>query len=143
MVRMNSNGAGRTSAGRRRFDIGPATVRSAIANGSRLLDGIDARSAPARRYRDITSAVASDLGGADQLTEVEQQLVRSFAGLVVLREHLDARALNGEGVSSAQYTRIVNSLRRLAATIGIERRARDVTPDATERVLEAIRSGAA
>jgi hypothetical protein len=71
---------------RKRITVTRATVRSAIANGSRLLDSIDARSAPARRYRDLQDDIARDLG--DDLTTTQLQLVRSAAGLVCLREAL-------------------------------------------------------
>ena len=121
---------------RKRFEITPSKVRSAVANGSRLLDGLDARSAPARRYRDLQHAIAQDLGGPDALTEAQLQLIRSAAGLVVLREALDAKALNGEPIDTAQYTRIANTLRRVLSTIGLQRRPRDVTPTLEEYVRE-------
>ena len=63
-----------------------------------MLDGIDARSAPARRYRDISLALASDMSVIDNLSEAQRQLVRSAAGLVVIREYWDGKSLNGEPV---------------------------------------------
>lgn len=143
---MEPNGTGQKSpATRRRFEIGPAAVRSAIANGSRLLEGLDGRSAPARRYRDMIAALASDLGGRDNLTEAQFQLIRSAAGLVVLREALDAKALNGEAIDTGDYCRISNCLRRVLSTVGLDRVPRDVTPnrDATGQIINAIRAGVA
>jgi hypothetical protein len=49
--------------------------------------------------------------------------------LIVLREHLDAKAVNGEKVNTAQYCRLANSTRRVAATLGLSRVANDITPD--------------
>jgi hypothetical protein len=115
-------------APRRRFDITRSAQRSAIANGSRLLDGLDARSAPARRYRDLANAIAQDIGGLDVLTQAQLQLARSASGLVVLREALDAKLLRGEPVDVAAYCRISNSLRRLLSTIGLKRVPTDITP---------------
>jgi len=113
---------------RRRFEIRDTKARSAIANGTRLLVNLDHRSAPARRYRDLISAVSADLGGYDRLTEAQIQLVRSAAGLVVLRERLDQKSLNDERIDVAEYCRISNSLRRVLQTIGLQRAARNVTP---------------
>ena len=76
--------------------------------------------------------MAQDLGGPDHLTEAMLQLIRSAAGLIVLREELDSKAANGEQVSVVEYCRISNSLRRLLATIGLERRSKDVTPHPLE-----------
>jgi hypothetical protein len=121
---------------RRPITVGTAAQRSAVANGSRLLDGLDGRSAPARRYRDIAVAIATDLGGYDSLTEAQLQLVRSAAGLTVLREALDAKALNGERIDVGEYCRISNSLRRLLSTIGLDRTSRDVTPSVSEYVAQ-------
>lgn len=114
---------------RAQFEIRETRARSAISNGSALLTGLDHRSASARRFRDVINSLASDLGGADALSEAQLQLVRSAAGLIVLRERLDLRALNDEAISVAEYARITNSLRRVLATLGLQRVPRDVTPD--------------
>jgi len=124
--------AGKSMQVRDRFEIKDTKARSAIANGSRLLVGLDHRSAPARRYRDLISSIAADLGGYDSLTEAQIQLVRSAAGLVVLRERLDGKALNDERVDVAEYCRISNSLRRVLQTIGLQRVLRNVTPTVEE-----------
>ena len=116
-------------AHRERFDISRSKLRSAISNGRSLLTGIDARSAPARRYRDVSDAIAQDLGGHNFLTQGQLHLIRSAAGLVVLREHLDAKVLSDERIDTTEYTRIVNSLRRVLTTLGLDRVPRDVTPD--------------
>ena len=43
--------------------------KSAISNGTRLfIDGLDGRSALARRYRDLVAEFVSDLGGADVIS---------------------------------------------------------------------------
>jgi hypothetical protein len=123
---------------RKRFAIMPSAVRSAIANGSKLLDNLDARSAPARRFRDVQNDIARDIsGGIDHLTEAQLQLVRTAAGLVVMRESFDTAALNGEEVSVSEYCRVSNSLRRVLATIGFNRVPRDITPrPLRERLLD-------
>lgn len=112
---------------RERLEITRSKLRSAVSNGRSLLVGIDQRSAPARRYRDVADAIASDLGGHDALSEAQLHLVRSAAGLVVMRERLDAMALNDEKIDTSEYCRLTNSLRRLLATLGLKRVPRDVT----------------
>jgi hypothetical protein len=93
---------------------------------------VDGRSTIARRYREIGAAIATDLGGGAELTEAQQQLIRSAAGLVVLREKLDVLAVNGEKVDIGEYTRITNSLTRLLSAIGLERVPRNITPTLSE-----------
>ena len=106
-----------------------AAFRTAIGNGSRVLDGVDGRSHVARRHVEISASIASDLGGAALLSEAQLQLIRSAAGLVILREDLDSKAVNGERIDVATYCRISNSLRRVLGTIGLKRVPRDITPD--------------
>ena len=113
---------------RPRLALPQREFRTAIGNGSRVLDGIDGRSHVARRHVEITAAIAQDCGGIDVVSEAQLQLIRSAAGLVILREDLDSKAADGERIDVATYCRISNSLRRVLSTIGLERRAKDITP---------------
>jgi hypothetical protein len=117
-----------------RLSIPRRTFRTSIANGSRVLEGVDGRGHIARRYAEVAGAVAADLGGDDRLTELQRHLVRSVAGMVILRENLDAKAVNGEKVNTSQYCRLANSTRRVAATLGLSRVARDVTPSLSDYI---------
>ena len=83
-------------AGRGQTDIPHARVRTAIANGRAILEGIDNRSHTARRYRELNALISHDVSPDADLTEAQKQLIRSAAGLVVLRERLDVKAVNGE-----------------------------------------------
>jgi hypothetical protein len=100
--------------------------RTKLANGRAVLDGIDGRSWIARRYREIAAALSVDLGG--DLTEAQKQLVRSAAGLVVLRERLDVEAANDRPIDYQEYCTISNSLRRVLRDIGLRRIPKDITP---------------
>jgi hypothetical protein len=124
---------------RKPIRVTKAVARSAITNGSRLLDGLDERSRPARRYRDVQFDIANDLGGMDALTETQRHVVRSIAGLVVLREALDVKLLNGEDVHTATYCTIANTLNRLVTTIGLRRVPRDITPGRPKSFQEYIK----
>jgi hypothetical protein len=101
--------------------------RSRMTNGTALLPDIDGRSAIARRFKDITSAILADQGGADQCSQSRLQLVRRFAAAAVLAEQLESRLANGEQIDIQEHALLCSTLARLASRIGIERRARDVT----------------
>src|SRR5438094_117339 len=85
-------------------------------------------SAIARRLKDITSSILADQGGADQCSESRLQLVRRFAAAAVLAEQMESRLANGEQIDIQEHALLCSTLTRLAQRIGIERRARDVTP---------------
>jgi hypothetical protein len=53
--------------------------------------------------------------------------VRRFAAAAVLAEQMESRLANGEQID-IQHALLCSTLTRLAQRIGIERRARDVTP---------------
>jgi hypothetical protein len=106
----------------------PPTLRSAVTNGSKLLEGVDQRSPLARRYRDIAGAIIADLGGEDMCSEVKKQLIRRFAGDSVLAERMEAALVRGEQVNIAEYTALSSSLVRLANRIGVERVPKDIGP---------------
>jgi hypothetical protein len=102
--------------------------RSRMTNGTALLPNIDGRSAIARRFKDITNGILADQGGADQCSESRLQLVRRFAAAAVLAEQMESRLANGEQIDIQEHALLCSTLTRLAQRIGIERRARDLTP---------------
>lgn len=102
------------------------TNRSRITNGSDVLASVDGRSANVRRYRDILAQLISDMGGDP--SEAQAQIGRRAAALALWCEDKDAAAANGEPLDIASYTTASNALRRLLADLGLERRARNVTP---------------
>jgi hypothetical protein len=106
-------------------------ARSRISNGSAVLPGVDGRSTWVRRLRDLIGLHLSDLGGDDAVSEAERSIVRRAATLTVELERLEQTfALAGEAAPEQidLYQRTANSLRRLLESVGLERRAKDVTP---------------
>ena len=102
--------------------------RSRVSNGSALfLDGVDGRSALARRYRDIIKQLVSDLGGDP--SEAQSLIVRRASTLAVWCEQAEAEMAEGKDLDIGEFTTTTNALRRLLADIGLERRSRDITPD--------------
>jgi len=99
------------------------TNRSRVTNGTRLLEGVDGRSAEARRYRDLCMSFADDCGGAASLTEAQRSLVRQCAMLAVQSEKHQAAMIRGEDVNVEQQTRVANSLSRTLSRLGVRKRA--------------------
>ena len=108
-------------------------ARSRITNGRSLLPrGADGRTLWVRRFRDLIALHLADLGGEAAVSEAQQALVRRAATIIIALERMEFTfATEGEGTPHQLelYQRLSNTLRRLLQTIGLERRARDVTPD--------------
>jgi hypothetical protein len=103
------------------------TASSRITNGSDVLAGVDGRSAMVRRYRDILGQLVDDMGG--EPSEAQLQIARRAASIAIWCEDKDAAAANGEPMDIGSYGTAANALRRLLADLGLERRARNITPD--------------
>jgi hypothetical protein len=116
-----------------------AQARSRLSNARDLLPNVDGRSLIARRYRDIVSAIASDQGGADRLSETRLQLIRRFAAAACLAEQLEARLARGEQIDIQEHCLIVSTMVRVAQRIGVDRVPRDVAPS----LAEYLKQGAA
>ena len=57
------------------------------------------------------------------------QLIRRFAACAVLCEAQEARMANGEALDIGEYSTLVSTQVRVAQRIGINRTAKDITPD--------------
>ena len=90
------------------------------------LPGVDGRTLAARRYRELVSGIASDLGG--DLSIAKQAIVCRAASLITWAEQAEADFAKSGKLDVATYTTAINSLRRLLADIGLDRQAKDV-PD--------------
>jgi hypothetical protein len=108
------------------------TTRSRITNGKQLLANVDGRTADARRYRDLCTSLADDLGGAASLTEAQRALVRQAAAMIVQSETLQGAVLRGELVDSEQLVRLCNAATRILSRLGVKRERRNPTPSLHE-----------
>jgi hypothetical protein len=105
--------------------------RSAIANGSALLPGVDGRSAWVRRCRELINDHIGDLGGEDNTSTAERSIIRRAAVLTTELERLEVKfAGAGQATDSDLdlYIRASGNLRRLLEAVGLQRRARDMGP---------------
>jgi hypothetical protein len=134
---MTSEVAPRKLTGRKPVPGSKVYGRSRITNGNGvLLPDIDGRSCIARRYRDITSAILVDQGGADQCSESRMQLIRRFAAAAVLAEQMEAKLVGGAEIDIQQHATLSSTLVRLAQRIGIDRIPRDITPSLSEYLAD-------
>lgn len=102
---------------RTHIDGSLSTVRSAVSNGSRLLSGVDGRSALARRFRDLVKEYTSELGGEDIMTAPMTAMVRQAAAVTVETERMQAAIVRGEDVDAEQLVRLTNTLTRLMTNL--------------------------
>jgi hypothetical protein len=106
----------------------PSRARSAVTNHKDLLPGLDGRSASARRFRDLVNAFVADMGGLDCCSEIRLGLLRRLAATTVQAEMLEARMVNGEAIDIATLCTLASTTVQLSQRLGLERRARNVTP---------------
>jgi hypothetical protein len=106
----------------------PVACRSRVTNHNALLPGVDGRSKAARRFRDIVAALVADQGGLDRCSEARLQLIRRFAAAAVMSEQMETRIAAGESIDVGEYSQLSSTMVRCASRIGIDRRARNVTP---------------
>ena len=106
----------------------PTRARTAVTNHIDLLPGLDGRSASARRFRDLVNAFVADMGGLDCCSEIRLGLLRRLAATTVQAEILEARMVNGEAIDIATLCTLASTTVRLSQRLGLERRARNVTP---------------
>lgn len=133
-----------------RASVGAATVsgrlrdqRSRITNGSAFLPGVDGRSAWVRRAKDVQAALTADqgVGDGEDLPEARGLIIRRAAVLEAELERMEAMfAKDAEaGAEPSEklldlYQRMSNTQRRLLESVGLDRRAKDVTPNLDDYV---------
>jgi hypothetical protein len=71
-----------------------------------LLVGIDGRSRPARRYRDLYRSYLRKTGGK------HDELCKQLASLVLQRELHDSAMVRGERVDTDHMVRVINAINR-------------------------------
>ena len=100
-----------------------------------MMPGIDGRSAYVRRCRDILAEHVADLGGVGNTTAALRSIARRAAVLGAELELLEAQFATAGQATADQldlYTRTASALRRLLESIGLERRAKNITPSLSD-----------
>ncbi|WP_121093391.1 hypothetical protein [Roseinatronobacter ekhonensis] len=112
---------------RKRIDPPLPQAGTRRGNGAIALQGVDGRSTMARRFREITAGIESDLGG--DLTEAQKHITARAATLACWCEERETELAQGQDFDALQYSTVSNALRRLLSDLGLERKAKDITPD--------------
>ena len=102
------------------------TNRSAVSNRSRLLEGVDGRTANARRFRDICKNYEEEIGGV--ASELERDLIRHAAGLTLRSEQLQSAIVRGEEVNNDELIRLGSTARRAFEAISAKAAKRKAVP---------------
>jgi hypothetical protein len=102
-----------------------------------FLEG-DPRSAPMRQFRLLTARMADDMGGVENLSAGEQQLIRRAAMISVQCELMEQAALAGAALDATVYGHLTGHLTRALRTLGLKRQPRDETPS-LRQYLDAAR----
>ncbi len=107
------------SVGHSEFISTNRRTRSALTNGSLLPRGLDGRSAPARRYRDLILQFCHGIAGerGAPLNPAELALVKQAAAITVRAEALQADIVRGKPVSDEDVVRLSNSAIRILAAV--------------------------
>ena len=92
-----------------------------------ILAGVDMRTTGGRRFKELCADLADHL--CDTPTAPQLAIIRRAAALGVWCEQAEAKQALAGDLDITAYTTAANALRRLLADLGLERRARDVTPD--------------
>ena len=90
-----------------------------------ILAGVDMRTHGGRRFKELCADLVDHL--CDDPTAPQLAIIRRAAALMVWAEEQEAAQASGGDLDIAAYSAATNTLRRLLADLGLERKARDVT----------------
>ena len=94
----------------------------------RTLADLDKRTTAARAALLLRDAITADLGGEEALTAMKRAIVHNSAVLGAMLDDMATAYLAGEGADLSLYATLANAQRRLLSDLGLESRARDITP---------------
>jgi hypothetical protein len=120
----------RSSTDQARTHIAPSRQKTRYGNGSSILPGVDGRSSWVRRAKELIQAHVTDLGGPENCSAAEHAIVRRCAVLITELERRERKFALSDGATDIEldiYARVAGNLRRLLESVGLQRRARDVT----------------
>jgi hypothetical protein len=88
---------------------------------------LDGRTVAARQARDMMADIEADLGGRDQLSTGELQLIQRAAIIGAILEDMEALWVAGGQIDAPTYVALGNAQRRYFQTVGLKRAPRDIT----------------
>jgi hypothetical protein len=104
--------------------------QKAKRQSARVLMELDKTSGPARFFNRMRRDIAADLGGRRELSRIEDELIKGFAGCATRLEYLNYQILLGVAAEAdvSSYANLASTMLRIGARLGFHRRAKDVTP---------------
>jgi hypothetical protein len=95
----------------------------------RNLVPLDKATGAARFFDRMVREIENDLGGRRQLSRIEGELIRAFAGAATTLQYLNVQVALGENseIDLAGYATIASTMLRIGSRLGLARRPRDVT----------------
>jgi hypothetical protein len=87
-------------------------------------------SGAARFLRKMVRDIESDLGGRRELSRIESELVRAFAGAATTLQYLNVQVALGDtsAIDLAGYSTMASTMLRIGSRLGLSRRAK-LVPD--------------
>jgi hypothetical protein len=124
------NGHNFTKTKRYKHSASHGARRSHKASAPQLLtrDRLDGRRNAVAIFDKHARAIQNDLGGADQLSAIQLDLIEAFVGEALVMQTMNSKILLGQEVDLGLHALVAGAMCRLATRLGVKRQARDVTP---------------
>jgi hypothetical protein len=89
-----------------------------------------------RFFDKMVRDIEADLGGRRQLTRIEGELIRAFAGAATTLQYLNVQVALGETgeIDLSGYATIASTMLRIGSKLGLQRRSKDVTPTLSDLI---------
>ena len=121
-----ASGANRVARNQAQKDV--ANYRWGRQRNLLTLKGLGHRSPAYRATKQLIREIEADLGGAENLTAAERQMVQHGAVLGAIAQDYEARYLMGRQPDLTLLCRVLKAQRSCFDAVGYRRRQRDVTP---------------
>ena len=124
----NQTGSGANRVTRNQAQKDVANYRWGRRRSLLTLKGLGYRNPAYRVTKQLIREIEADLGGAENLTAAERQMVQHGAVLGAIAQDYEARYFMGRQPDLALLCRVLKAQRSCFDAIGYRRRQRDVTP---------------
>jgi len=83
----------------------------------------------ARFFDKMVRGIETDLGGRRQLSRIQGELIRAFAGAATTLQYLNVQVALGEtsAIDLGGYATVASTMLRIGSKLGLQRRPKDVT----------------
>lgn len=115
---------------------GAEMYHSRLSKAKTLMpEKVDGRTIRARRFREIYFNLVSDLGGRDNITELQRGLCKSATGILVIQEELLVLLMRDPRSVMKTLVELGKALVAVARTLGIQRQPKLINGDPLDAYL--------